>query len=211
MDPRNLLLIEPLQQIIPPIPPQPDERRSSRGDEEGGEKDDECETDTDDYEEDGTDEADDEAGEEGEDYEGDCHDDEEAEREAGEGDLGGDEGLQKGRWLGCLCCDLWGVGKRTASAGFSVANLDILAISSLRFSGGKILSSQAEPLLSMPPTVPWRAPVAPLITSAMVVVFGEEGASICGAAGGGPVRERLYGKDVCGVDFELGMWRDAGC
>lgn len=60
-----------------------------------------------------------------------------------------------------------GMGQRTASAGFSVANLDILAISSLRFSGGKMLSSQAEPLLSMPPTVPWRAPVAPLITSAM--------------------------------------------
>lgn len=97
------------------------------------------------------------------------------------------------------------MGQRTASAGFSVANLDILAINSLRFSGGKMLSSQAEPLLSMPPTVPWRAPVAPLITSAMVVVFGEEGARCFRAAGGGPLRERLYRKDRCGVEFEAGM------
>ena len=42
----------------------------------------------------------------------------------------------------------------TASAGFSVANLDILAMSSFRLSGGNMLSSHADPLFSMPPTDP---------------------------------------------------------
>lgn len=42
----------------------------------------------------------------------------------------------------------------TASMGFSVANLDILAMSSLRFSGGNMLSSHADPWFSMPPTEP---------------------------------------------------------
>ena len=42
----------------------------------------------------------------------------------------------------------------TASAGFSVANLDILAMSSFRFSGGNMLSSHADPVFSMPPTEP---------------------------------------------------------
>ncbi len=32
-----------------------------------------------------------------------------------------------------------------------------------------MLSSHADPLLSIPPTVPWRAPVAPLSASAMVL------------------------------------------
>lgn len=64
-----------------------------------------------------------------------------------------------------------GAGRRTASIGFSVANFDIFAMSSFRFSGGNMLSSQAEPLLSIPPTVPWRAPVAPLIASAMLAVI----------------------------------------
>jgi len=31
-----------------------------------------------------------------------------------------------------------------------------------------MLSSQAEPLFSIPPTVPWRAPVAPLRASAIL-------------------------------------------
>ena len=56
--------------------------------------------------------------------------------------------------------------------GFSVANLDILAMSSFRFSGGKMLSSHSVPLLSIPPTVPCRAPVAPLSASAMLLRTG---------------------------------------
>lgn len=32
-----------------------------------------------------------------------------------------------------------------------------------------MLSSHADPLLSMPPTEPWRAPVAPLSASAIVM------------------------------------------
>jgi len=32
-----------------------------------------------------------------------------------------------------------------------------------------MLSSHADPLLSIPPTVPWRAPVAPLSASAIVL------------------------------------------
>lgn len=45
-------------------------------------------------------------------------------------------------------------GRRTASIGFSVANFDIFAMTSFRFSGGNMLSIQAEPLLRTPPTVP---------------------------------------------------------
>lgn len=60
----------------------------------------------------------------------------------------------------------------TANIGFSVANFDIFAMSSFRFSGGNMLSTHACPWLSMPPTVPWRAPVAPLIISAMFCEFG---------------------------------------
>ena len=59
----------------------------------------------------------------------------------------------------------------TASMGFSVANLDILAMSSFRFSGGNMLSNHADPWFSMPPTEPWRPPAMPLIASAMVVSY----------------------------------------
>lgn len=52
--------------------------------------------------------------------------------------------------------------------GFSVANFDIFAMSSFRFSGGNTLSIQAEPWFTTPLRVPWRAPVAPLIISAML-------------------------------------------
>ncbi len=93
MNPRDLLLIKPLQEIIPPNAPKPDECRSGGGEEEGGEEYDEGEADADDDEEEGADEGDDEAGDEGEDDEGDGHDYEEAEGEAGEGYLGCDEGL----------------------------------------------------------------------------------------------------------------------
>ena len=59
--------------------------------------------------------------------------------------------------------------RHTASIGFSVANFDILAISSLRFSGGNMLSSHDDPLLRTPVAVPWRAPVIPLTAAAMIV------------------------------------------
>ena len=55
----------------------------------------------------------------------------------------------------------------TASMGFSFANLEILATSSFRFSGGKMLSIHAEPWFNMPLTEPWRPPAMPLIASAM--------------------------------------------
>ncbi len=58
----------------------------------------------------------------------------------------------------------------TASIGLSFANFAIFAKSSLRFSGGKMLSIHAWTLLPMPPNVPWRVPVRPLTISAM---FGE--------------------------------------
>ena len=45
-------------------------------------------------------------------------------------------------------------GSLTASMGFSVANFDILAMSSFRFSGGNMPSNHADPLFSMPPTDP---------------------------------------------------------
>ena len=47
-------------------------------------------------------------------------------------------------------------GKRslTASMGFSVANLEILAMSSFRLSGGNMLSNHAEPWFSIPVTEP---------------------------------------------------------
>ena len=58
----------------------------------------------------------------------------------------------------------------TASIGLSFANLAIFAKSSLRFSGGKMLSTHAWTLLPRPPNVPWRVPVRPVTASAM---FGE--------------------------------------
>ena len=58
----------------------------------------------------------------------------------------------------------------TASAGFSVANLDILAMSSFRFSGGNMLSSHADPWFNMPPTDPCSPPAMPLIASAIAVI-----------------------------------------
>ena len=58
----------------------------------------------------------------------------------------------------------------TASIGLSFANFATFAKSSLRFSGGKMLSIHAWTLLPMPPNVPWRVPVRPVTTSAM---FGE--------------------------------------
>lgn len=98
--------------------------------------------------------------------------------------------------------------------GFSVANLEILASSSLRFSGGKMLSSQAEPLFSMPPTVPWRAPVAPLSNSAMSVVMWWIGRGVCGA-----VRverdvlavDSRYCGDEYAFEFEVSMWKVDVC
>lgn len=52
--------------------------------------------------------------------------------------------------------------------GFSVANLEILAESSLRFSGGKMRSMKAEPRSRAPVRVPWREPVRPETASAMM-------------------------------------------
>jgi hypothetical protein len=62
----------------------------------------------------------------------------------------------------------YGIRRLTASAGFSVANFEAFAISSFLRSGGIRLSSQLLPLLTMPVTEPWRAPVMPLTISAMV-------------------------------------------
>ena len=57
-----------------------------------------------------------------------------------------------------LCSDRTAASRRdwvlTASIGFSVANLEILAMSSFRFSGGNMLSNHADPLFSIPPTEP---------------------------------------------------------
>lgn len=120
--------------------------------------------------------------------------------------------------VGCQCGDFGrgvkGRGRGTASMGFSVANLEILASSSLRFSGGKMLSSQAEPLFSMPPTVPWRAPVAPLSNSAMSVVCVVDGARCLWC---GPVEREAsavngrYGGDVYVSEFEVSMWKVDVC
>ena len=62
------------------------------------------------------------------------------------------------------------MGRHTAIAGFSVANLEILAMSSLRLSGGMILSSHSEPLLSMPLRLPCSPPATLETSSAMVAV-----------------------------------------
>lgn len=56
----------------------------------------------------------------------------------------------------------------TASIGLSFANFAIFAKSSLRFSGGKMLSMKAWTLFPTPLNVPWRVPVRPLIASAML-------------------------------------------
>ena len=58
----------------------------------------------------------------------------------------------------------------TASIGLSFANLAIFAKSSLRFSGGKMLSMKAWTLFPTPLKVPWRVPVRPLTASAMLAV-----------------------------------------
>ena len=63
-----------------------------------------------------------------------------------------------------------GSGFLTASIGLSFANFAIFAKSSLRFSGGKMLSIHPWTLLPIPPNVPCRVPVRPVTTSAM---FGE--------------------------------------
>ena len=94
--------------------------------------------------------------------------------------MGGDEGLWR---IGCVSFGRYfggfgGRGIRTANMGFSVANLEILAASSLRFSGGNMLSNQAEPLFRTPVAVPWRAPVMPLMASAMVGLVLEWGLGI---------------------------------
>ena len=58
----------------------------------------------------------------------------------------------------------------TASMGLSFANLAIFAKSSLRFSGGKMLSMKAWTLFPTPLNVPWRVPVRPLTASAILDV-----------------------------------------
>ena len=58
----------------------------------------------------------------------------------------------------------------TASIGLSFANFAIFAKSSLRFSGGKMLSMKAWTLFPTPLNVPWRVPVRPVIASAIVGV-----------------------------------------
>ena len=58
----------------------------------------------------------------------------------------------------------------TASIGLSLANLAIFAKSSLRFSGGKMLSMKACTLFPTPLNVPWRVPVKPLTASAILDV-----------------------------------------
>ena len=93
MDPWDLLLVEPLENIVRAHSPEPDKGRGEGGDEEGWEQDDEGDADGEDDEEEGADEADEESCEEGEDNDGDGHNDEEAEGEAGEGDLGEEKGL----------------------------------------------------------------------------------------------------------------------
>ena len=93
MDPRDLLLIEFLDDVVACHSPEPDECCGCCGDEEGWKENYECEADTNYDEEDGAQEAKDESGYEGEDGDGDGHDDEEAEWEAGEGDVGGEKGL----------------------------------------------------------------------------------------------------------------------
>ena len=89
----------------------------------------------------------------------------------------------------------------TASIGLSFANSAIFAKSSLRFSGGKMLSIHAWTLLPMPPNVPWRVPVRPLTTSAM---FGE--AVVCftwyGRAGSEQSQDHRSG---C-VNFSTAQW-----
>lgn len=55
----------------------------------------------------------------------------------------------------------------TAIMGFSVANLDIFAISSSRFSGGNILSSHVDPLSRRPVRLPCSPPAMPDTISAM--------------------------------------------
>ena len=59
-------------------------------------------------------------------------------------------------------------GVLTASIGLSFANFAIFAKSSLRFSGGKMLSMKAWTLFPTPLNVPWRVPVRPLTTSAIL-------------------------------------------
>ena len=53
-----------------------------------------------------------------------------------------------------------------------MANWESLAHSSLRVSGGKMRSRKDWPVLMALVMVPWRAPVMPLTSSAMVRDFG---------------------------------------
>lgn len=171
MYPRYLFLVEPFQKIVGTDTPEPDERRRSRGDEKGRKEDDEGEADASDGEEDCREYGEDQGDDDGEDDDGYRHDDEESHGDTGESEVGEDEGLGR---ISASIRGLYGSQNRelcgrehTAIIGFSVANLEILAMSSFRLSGGMILSSHSVPLLSMPVRLPCSPPATPEIISAM--------------------------------------------
>jgi len=79
--------------------------------------------------------------------------------------------------------------------GFSVVNFVNHAHSSARRSGGKNLSMKLWPLFRAPVTVPWRAPVMPPTSSAMVQSVDSKGTRI-GKFHGERVTEL---KGLCGI------------
>lgn len=173
MDPRDLLFVEPLEHIVRPDPPRPDEGRRARGQEHGRQEDDEGEADGDDAEGHGGKDGDEEGEDDGEEDDGYGHEGEESQGRARKSEMGEEEGLKRGKgeqlaWTISLRKGRRKGGRLTANIGFSVANLESLAESSLRFSGGKMRSMKAEPRSRAPVRVPWMEPVRPETASAMI-------------------------------------------
>lgn len=108
MNPRYLLLIEPLDDEIGAHTPEPDECCCERCHEECWEQDDQCNADAHDGEDDSTEDSQKEGGHKSEDEDGDGQDQEKPDGKGREGHLGENEGLGQG-WL---ARELLGVNQR---------------------------------------------------------------------------------------------------